>query len=213
MLIETLLGKPSKEQTIALAGVFQACELVDKLATTGSITPQQLETSISSLLNQNPTDTASVYSGTDNLRTGLDVMEKLLGMNINASAPNPLRYAVGILYLQRRLSKDRTTLNKVGQGIERAAQQAEHFGPTHENVLNNLADLYQQTISTYSFRIQVKGEPDYLQQEAIATRIRCLLFSAIRSAVLYEQLGGRRRHMIFSRKSIIKHVRALKRLH
>lgn len=213
MLTQTLLGKPSREQTIALAGIFQSCQLVDQLATTGSIPTEQLAVHITSLLDQNPTDTSSVYGGIENLYTGLDAMEKLLNMKLNSNAPNTLRYAVAILYLQRKLTKDRKILNKVGAGIEQAAQQAEHFGVTHDNVLNNLADLYQQTISTYSFRIQVKGEPGLLRQESIATRIRCLLFSAIRSAVLYEQLGGRRRHVVFFRKNILSHVHSLKNLH
>ncbi len=208
-----MFQQPTRDQTIALAGVFQACQLVDKLASTGTVVPDQLNTAVTSLLNQNPEDTSSVFGSPHQLRTGLDTMEELLALNLTAQVPNTLRYVVSVLYLQRKLSKDKATLDKIGEGIARAAQQAELFSPTHDNVLNNLADLYQQTISTYRFRIQVKGEPDYLNQESIATRIRCLLFSAIRAAVLFEQLGGRRRHMIMSRKVILEHIRDLKRIH
>ena len=205
-----MFSKPTKEQAIALAGVFQACQLVDKLATTGSVTPDQLNIAIASLLNQNPKDTASVFGGTHNLRTGFEVMENALALQKSAQAPNTLRYAISVLYLQRRLSKDTAMLDKVGAGIARAAQQAELYNPTHDNVLNNLADLYQQTLSSYNFRIQVKGEPDYLRQESVATRIRCLLFAAIRSAVLFQQLGGRRWHLVFYRKALLQHLHRLK---
>jgi high frequency lysogenization protein len=53
-------------------------------------------------------------------------------------------------------------------------------------------------------RIQVKGNAIYLQQPNVAERIRCLLFSAIRSAVLWRQLGGRKYHLLFYRKALIK---------
>lgn len=205
-----MFSKPTQDQTIALAGIFQACHLVDQLATTGKVDARQLDTAISSLLNQNPRDVVSIFNGTHNLNTGFELMESSLALEISAPASNTLRYAISVLYLQRRLSNDKVMLDKIGTGIARAAQQAETYSPTHDNVLSNLADVYQQTLSTYRFRIQVKGEPSYLQQESIAVRIRCLLFAAIRSAVLFQQLGGRRWHMIFYRKAFLEHLRRLK---
>ena len=205
-----MLSKPTQDQTIALAGVFQACLLVDQLATTGRISADQLTLTINSLLNQNPKDTASIFGGAQNLHSGFELMGNSLGMEMSAQAPNTLRYVVSVLYLQRRLSRDKAMLDKVGTGISRAVQQAELYGPGHDNVLTNLADLYQQTLSSYRFRIQVKGEPDYLRQDSIAIRIRCLLFAAVRSAVLFQQLGGRRWHMIFYRKVFLQHIHRLK---
>ena len=53
-------------------------------------------------------------------------------------------------------------------------------------------------------RIQVSGSGMYLQQPAIAQRIRCLLFAAIRSAFLWQQLGGKRSHLMLQRKAMAK---------
>ena len=85
-------------------------------------------------------------------------------------------------------------LKNIAEGIDNAARQAEHFSVIHDNVFANIASLYQQTISTLRQRIQVKGNPIYLQQPGVAERIRCLLFAAVRSAFLWRQLGGKRYH-------------------
>jgi high frequency lysogenization protein len=53
-------------------------------------------------------------------------------------------------------------------------------------------------------RIQVAGSAIYLQQPAIAQRIRCLLFAAIRSAFLWQQLGGTRVHLVLYRKNLVR---------
>ena len=98
-------------------------------------------------------------------------------------------------------------LNQIGERLEQASRQAEHFSTSHTNVIANLAQVYQDSISTFRHRIQVNGYADYLQQESIAQRIRCLLFAGIRAAMLWHQLGGRRRHLILNRKDILAQLR------
>ena len=83
-------------------------------------------------------------------------------------------------------------------------QQADIFDPTHDNVIASLADIYTGTISTFSFRIQVNGDYQYLQQARIGNQIRVLLFAGIRSAILWRQLGGSRLQIIIKRKKIIE---------
>jgi high frequency lysogenization protein len=95
-------------------------------------------------------------------------------------------------------------LETVASGIDNANRQAQHFSTIHDNVFANLASLYQQSISKLRLRIQVKGNAIYLQQPNVAERIRCLLFSAVRSAVLWRQLGGKKYHLVLYRKALIK---------
>jgi high frequency lysogenization protein len=122
-----------------------------------------------------------------------------------------LGYARDVFYLQKKLQGNKAMMDKVGAGISKASQQAQHFSPTHANVLANIADLYQQTISTFNRRIQVKGSPDSLQQQAIANKIRALLFAAIRCAVLWQQVGGRKTHLVFGGAKIMDIAQQLKR--
>src|SRR5690606_37583303 len=80
-----------------------------------------------------------------------------------------------------------------------------------------LAQLYQDSISKLSFRIQVKGLPEHLQNKRVADRIRARRLAGIRSAQLWHQLGGRRWHLFFYKKriraSIIQVRRSLLVLH
>ncbi len=207
-----LFSKPTPDQAIALAGVFQACQLVDDLATTGLCRQQDLETCINSLFERNSDSAVTVFGSVDALRTGLDTLQRVLGSTKSREHANLLSYVLGVMYLQRRLGKDSARLAAIADGLDKARRQAEHFSRTHANVLANLADLYLNTISQYSFRIQVKGMPQHLQHPDIANRIRCLLFAAIRAALLWHQMGGRRLHLILQRHRVLEVAGDLRRL-
>src|SRR5690606_38638082 len=101
-----------------------------------------------------------------------------------------------------RRSSDLDLLGVLGSRLKTAAQQAEHFSSTHDNVVANLGGLYTETISTFRFRIQVSGDYNYLQQQRIAHQVRALLLSGIRATTLWRQLNGNRWHLLFHRKKI-----------
>jgi len=204
------LNSQLKNRTIALAGIAQAIERVNQLATTGYLNTQDFETAVRSLFVQNPKDTLEPFGALTNLRTGLETLIKLIE-GPRDSKPNRqlLGYALGILHLQKRLSNNPSMLNTLGNRIESSQHQLEHFGPTHENVVSNLADIYSQTISTFKFRIQVMGEYQYLQQARVANQVRVLLFGAIRAAILWRQLGGSRLQLLLQRKSILSTAKTL----
>ena len=206
-----MLKAPNRDQVIALGGVFQACALVDTLARTGHIQPDALKTSLDSLLNQNPSSCEATFGALNHLTTGFNAMEKLLSSDKEKKAPDILRYALGLIYLQGKLLKSAALLDEIGSGISKANLQAQHFSTDHENVISSLADLYSKTISTYRFRIQVNGQSGYLQQESIAKRVRCLLFSGIRAAILWHQMGGRRWHFIVYRRQLLEQLNQLRR--
>ena len=203
-----IFTKPTRDQVIALAGLFQACQLVEELARNGSVTADTFATCMRSVFQQNPSSAEQVYGGVDELHVGIKTMHQLLTIQNSGKASDALRYAVGVAHLQGRLMRNRTILNKLSQGIERAQAQAQYFSEndspeTHANVVASLADLYQNTLSTFRYRIQVNGYAGHLQQSAIANRIRALLLAGVRSAVLWKQLGGSRWHLILHRKNIL----------
>ncbi len=210
-MFEGLTTAPSREQVVALAGIFLACGQVDSYARLGTGNSRDLETAIHGLLSQNPESTEAVFRGVADLENGFATMERVLG---NPKDPNNtliLRYVLGVLYLSRKLSRNRRMLKQVGDGIARAGAQSELFSLTHTNVIANIADLYQRTVSTFNFRIQVNGVAAYLQQPAIANRIRCLLFSAVRAAILWQQVGGSRVHLMLRRDRVLTIARELHR--
>ena len=197
-----IFSRPTADQALALAGVFHAAALVDEIANHGDIGPNQLANAMSVLLNQNPDSVSSLYGSPDNIQLGVSAMRTLL-TDRSAGSANVLRYAIGIMYLAKRLTNDKAKLDKVGNGIANAQRQAEHFSDTHDNVIANVAGLYQDSVSTMRMRIQVSGNPAYLRQTVIAQRVRCLLFAGIRSAFLWHQVGGKRSHLLLRRDALL----------
>ncbi len=191
-----------QEQALALAGLVQAVELVDKLATTGFANTPHMETCIASLFVRNPPNTLSVYGDLTKILPGLERLQHLLISHNQAQDANRMRYALGVLYLQKKLSRNSAMLSTIGQRLEKAEQQAQLFGLTQDNVIANLAEIYTSTISTFDFRIQVSGDTHHLQQNRIASQIRALLLAAIRSAMLWRQLGGHRWHLLIYRQRL-----------
>jgi high frequency lysogenization protein len=96
----------------------------------------------------------------------------------------------------------------VRRGIEATREQMKFFeaaenGETlHPRLVEKLAELYTQTISTLTPRIMVNGEHGHLSNPSIAAKVRAALFAGIRSAFLWHQLGGNRWQLLFSRKKI-----------
>ncbi|MGM0450623.1 MAG: high frequency lysogenization protein HflD [Pseudomonadota bacterium] len=189
-----------RDQTLALAGVFQASSLVHQTATKGQCLQDPLETTIRSLFETDPSNTLDVYGDLYGLREGLKILSRSMGEQPAGHDAQILRYSLSLVQLEARLRKQPAMMDTIGERIEQARRTVEHFGPTHTNVLRNLAGIYQDTLSTFKVKINVNGHRQYLEIEENAARIRACLLAGIRSAVLWRQLGGRRWQLIFQRK-------------
>lgn len=194
---------------IALAGITQAVDLMEKLAKTGYLNSADFETCVSSLFEQNPASTEAVFGDASRLLRGYEVLLDLLQRNKGPQQTALLGYCFGALHLQKRLTSNKNMLNQVGERLGKSRHQVEHFGLTHENVIAGLASIYTDTISTFPFRIQVVGEAQYLQQSRVANQVRVLLLCAIRAAMLWRQLGGSRLHFLLYRSQLIKAAEGL----
>ncbi|MDB6143248.1 MAG: repair protein [Pseudomonas sp.] len=198
---------PTQEQLIALGGVFQAAVLVDKIAKTGQASEAALACMLGSLLVMDPKDTLDVYGGDDlNLREGYRSLVSALERDPATLQREPLRYALSMLGLERKLAKRDDMLEVIGKRLPQIKSQVEHFGPTHENVIAASGALYQDTLSTLRQRIQVHGDMRNLQQPNNASKIRALLLAGIRSARLWRQLGGHRWQLVMSRRKLLKEL-------
>ncbi|MEH6617111.1 MAG: high frequency lysogenization protein HflD [Porticoccus sp.] len=205
-----MFSKSTRDQVMALAGIFQACQLVETLAKNGSIPSDRFNACIESLFQKNPENTEAVFGSVQHLQLGIESMQELITLQSRGKQSDTLRYVVGVVHLSKKLRQNKAMLNLIGERLDQASRQAEHFSIGHANVVANLAQVYQDSISTFRHRIQVNGYANYLQQENIAQRIRCLLFAGIRAATLWHQLGGRRRHLILNRKDILAQLRELR---
>lgn len=193
-----------ESRTLALAGVFRAASLVNILANEGTISEDDLLISVESIFETDPDNVIQVFGNINNLSLGFKTLINQLGKDSSNRDMDISRYVVSMLFLERRLMKNPEMLETLSTGVDLATRQSEHFSTTHENVIANLADLYSRTISELGPRIMVNGEQSYLETKAISNKIRTILLAGIRSAVLWQQLGGRRWHVIFNRGKYIK---------
>jgi high frequency lysogenization protein len=198
------MSRSLQDQTLALAGVFQASALVQQVARSGQCAESSLETCIRSLFATDPASTLDVYGGElKDLREGLSTLSGVLSKQTRNQDIEVLRYALNLINLEAKLRRDKDMLDVIGSRIDQARHTASHFGYTHPNLIANLGSVYTDTISTFRLRIQVSGQPTILQQEENAAKVRALLLAGIRSAVLWHQSGGRRWQLIFNRNKVI----------
>lgn len=212
------MSRKHDEQTIALAGLFQAAALVEQIATRGMVPQNSLETSLYSTFVTSPNNTEEVYGGVHdlpyNLQLGLRNVQDLVEKKRSEHNKDIVRYALSMMHLERKLSADPEMMQSVGTRLNQIREQAKYFNPDdqdplsnpstfcHPSVISNLGSLYQETISTFSFRIQVGGDPRHLQNAENAAKIRGLLLAGIRSAMLWRQVGGKRWHLFFFKSRI-----------
>ena len=200
---------PLEERTIALAGIFQNCSQVQQIANQGKVDPFYLDIAVKAIINTDPENTLEVFQGIANIREGLTIIQQQLSSDNKERDTELTRYTISVLFLANKLLKDQKMLKQMSDGIEKAHSQIEHFGSDHTNIYASLGGLYSETISKLNPRIMVSGEPNFLNNPDNANKIRTLLLSAIRSAVLWQQLGGNRWQLLFKRKKIVATARAL----
>jgi high frequency lysogenization protein len=196
----------SLEQTMALAAIAQSAFLVRQLAHHGVAAVDKFGTAVDSLFVTKPRSAEEVFGSVKNLNLGLQALQEILEGNSALFAPDQvLKYVMGMLYLEGQLAKKPKMLDWIGSEIERIdLRYPERPRAENQALVKDLARLYQDTLSTLPFRIQVKGDMQRLQNDYVAARLRVLLFAGVRAAVLWKQRGGRRWHLIFLR-SRIKH--------
>lgn len=198
-----------EDQALALAGLFQSATLVHLIAHQGQCPDAVMEASLRALFVTHPERTVDVFSGLRGAQLGLQEMARVLHSQSGQKDLEILRYALNLVHLETQLRKQPDMLQVIGNRIEQARHTVNHFGYLHANTLANLASIYTDTISTFRLRIQVTGNPSHLRVDENATRIRALLLSGIRCAVLWRQTGGRRWHLVFRRKRLIATARQL----
>lgn len=187
--------------TLALAGICQSARLVQQLAHQGHCDADALHVSLNSVIDLNPGSTLGVFGGSEtNLRLGL---ETLLGV-LNASNRQGLnaeltRYTLSLMVLERKLNAAKGAMNTLGDRIAGLQRQLDHFDLQSETLLSAMAGIYVDVISPLGPRIQVTGSPAVLQSPQVQAKVRASLLAGIRAAVLWQQVGGGRLQLMFSR--------------
>ncbi|KJG05826.1 high frequency lysogenization protein HflD [Photobacterium angustum] len=195
------------DRTIAFAGICQAVKLVQEVAKNGSCDNDILAATLNSIVETNPSNTIAVYGNEENLRMGLESMVR--DIDNSTSGSEITRYLVSVMALERKLESRRDSMSQLGDRIDMLKRQRDHFELLDEQMLSNIASVYLDIISPLGPRIQVSGTPAQLQQSHVQHKVRALLLAAVRGAVLWRQVGGKRRHLLFGRKQMIEQAKIL----
>ncbi len=211
-----------EQQNLALAAVAQCAALVHSYAARGDGPQVETCAAINPLLALDPPKISQIYPELGDLSLGLRTLQDIFSSDKMREHAEVVRYTLGMLLLRNRLVAGRSMQEEIRQRLRHvdllqpldaeALDDPDH--PRHQEQdrqFRQLASLYQDTISTLSYRIQVQGKIDFLQDENIANKIRSLLFAGIRSAVLWYQLGGRRWRLVIYRKRIHETAHNLRR--
>jgi len=199
-----------KEQTLTLAAICQVAYWVQKLSRTGQVDDAELTILLESIMNTSPSSTLDVYGNDiNNLKVGLNTLIQHLGNQSKNKDPELTRYVVSLLALERRLSKQNKKMSALGERIEQCERQLAHYGINSDTLISSIASIYSDIISPLGTPIQVTGEPEILKQPINQHKIRSLLLAGIRSSVLWRQVGGKRRNILFARSKLVECAESL----
>ncbi len=199
-----------EEKAIALSGLFQAATLVQQLARTGEVNQGAFNSMMESIFVLDPGSTEEVYGGIKGVKLGIDTLLLVLKEKESTRYADAIRYTIGMLHVEKNLAKQNDIMSVLRSRLEQLTNQMPHFdGVSSTEVTNKLNDIYLDTLAKFKFRIQVNGDPMHLRREDNAAKIRAILLSGVRSAMLWRQLGGSRLQFAFGKRRLITALDAL----
>ncbi|GIX33790.1 MAG: hypothetical protein KatS3mg125_1746 [Lysobacterales bacterium] len=177
----------------AFVGMLQAIGLVQRVANHGDGPAEAMRESLASIFVLDPRTPEEVFPGplAFGCRTALELLER------PARHRPELAMSAAVLQVERLFRRHPKLVERVGQQLRELAPLARECGPDDPRIIEALALLYQRTISTLPVRVVVKGDPRQLSRPSCIATIRALLFAALRAAVLWRQLGGRRWRLLW----------------
>jgi high frequency lysogenization protein len=162
-----------------------------------------LATALDSVFQIDADSPAAVYGGEQALRPGLLLLRDYF-RNVSRDELLP-RLALAVLQLERRFSRD-PMAQRVHAGIVGLGPMAARLGTAHPDVLAAVGGLYASTVSHLRPRVLVQGNPHYLGQAQVVAEVRAVLLAALRSAVLWRQLGGSLWDLVLRRRALLASI-------
>jgi len=185
--------------SLTLAGIVQTATMVRDTARGRTVEDVDRQVLLRTVLTHHADDLGEIFpeprAYCDGVRQALEMLSGRI------SSPEVLRYILQLIELARRLRGNRAVVGRLEVLLDQLGVK--------EPDPAQLSSIYQQTISTLGKRIHVVGEPSVLQQAVTADTIRAMLLAGVRFAWLWQQLRGRRWHLILRRKLLLEAMRHL----
>ena len=199
----------TKDQTIALAGLYQSLALVQNIAWDGDSSHSCMLPTIESVLKLDIGQFIDAYGSIDNLQLGLQTLRDALQKRNETRAIERTRYAINLMYLSSKLDENPKATTSLGSNIERINNQYSSSAGSLDDIMKDLGEVYREHISPLGPKIIIEGDPVYLRTGDNAAKIRALLLAGIRAIVLWKQANGKRWTLLLARPSLLKNIAAL----
>ncbi|MCB1583514.1 MAG: high frequency lysogenization protein HflD [Marinicella sp.] len=200
-----------KDQTIALAAVYQSAIMAHELANSGAVRdPKSWEVSLSSLYKIEANSTEDIFNhDMSGLALGFNTLIK--SFNKDSYYINVIKYTITLLSLASKLQQRPDMMEVIGRGLNDSKILQHKDEPLNSAVIGKLAQIYSKTISQMQPRVIVAGQPFHLKDPATTEKIRAILLAGIRAAILWRQVGGTQLQLLFKRKVYIEEAKTLLR--
>lgn len=194
-------------QTLALAGTVQGAWLALRVAREGEAEPAAFAASLASVLRLDAETPVDVYGGLAGVRSGL----RMLTSQLKGEQADPAltRIVAALVQIERRYQATPRLVDELRRRLQAIADAHGAGDAADAAAIDALAQAYLDTISTLTPRVRVEGNPLLLKDDANVRRIRAALLAALRSVVLWRQLGGRPWHLLLKRRAIVESAQQL----
>ncbi|RMH94798.1 DUF489 family protein [Lysobacter pythonis] len=194
-------------RVLALAGMLLALQEVRHLAENGRVDQARLSTAIGSVFRLDADSVSDIYGGVAPVADGLRLLHNhLSGSTADAQLP---KLALAVLQLERSFDRAPEAIESVRQAVARLSAQAHNEGGTHPDILRELGAVYARNLSPLKPKVMVQGNPHYLGRHDVVAEIRALLLAAVRSALLWRQMGGSQWDFLLKRGEMKRAVNGL----
>jgi high frequency lysogenization protein len=196
-----------RDRVLALAGMLQSIRLVQQMADNGQAETRPLAVCVDSLFRFDAESTEAIFGSAADLQPGLRRL--IAQLDGNGRDPAQTRIAMSLMSLERQFMAHPSAAQALHEALAGLAAQRQADGPTHPAMLARLGDLYAQHISPLGPKVLVQGNPVYLSQPAVVGEVRAGLLAALRSTVLWRQLGGSYWDFLWSRRAMVEIAKSL----
>ena len=177
-----------------------------KTAWKGSYSQNDFDVCIKSVFVRNPNNYQEVYGNTDNIQTGLRALRTCFKDKHDKPAIERTRYMVSLMLLSKKIQPENTLGQQIGTTLSLLEEAATDLVNQREYIIERLAQLYQNTLSTLSPRIIVYGQPEILDNKQNAAVIRTLLLAGLRAVILWYQAGGSQLNLLTGKSRYLRQI-------
>jgi len=193
----------STQRIYALAAMCQAAQLAVQLATQGQCDANLLKAQWHSIFIMNPKDVEQIYPHPRDLKLGL--------MFIDFGLKNPKKFTSNFAFplvrsfcaMGKNLLASKKAQEALRIKLKRTEEQTHYFQPwDHPRIFQNLGEHYVEMATDQRINLKIAGQKKFLQNLEMLNKIRAVLLSGIRAAVLWYQLKGNLPWVFLNRRKI-----------